>query len=84
MKIKVLGVGCANCKLLLERVKEAIRDSGVQAEIAYITNMKEIMKFNVMSMPGLVINDKVVSTGKVLSKEEIISKIMTAKAGEEQ
>ena len=42
------------------------------------------MKFNVMSMPGLVINDKVVSTGKVLSKEEIISKIMTAKAGEEQ
>ncbi|MBP8708434.1 MAG: TM0996/MTH895 family glutaredoxin-like protein [Caldisericia bacterium] len=84
MKIKVLGVGCANCKLLLERVKEAIRDSGVQAEIEYITNMKEIMKFNVMSMPGLVINDKVVSTGKVLSKEEIISKIMTAKAGEEQ
>ncbi|HOJ16247.1 MAG TPA: thioredoxin family protein [Caldisericia bacterium] len=84
MKIKVLGVGCANCKLLLERVKEAIRDSGVQAEIEYITDMKEIMKFNVMSMPGLVINDKVVSTGKVLSKEEIISKIMTAKAGEEQ
>ncbi len=84
MKIKVLGVGCANCKLLLERVKEAIRDSGIQAEIEYITDMKEIMKFNVMSMPGLVINDKVVSTGKVLSKEEIISKIMTAKAGEEQ
>ena len=84
MKIKVLGVGCANCKLLLERVKEAVRDSGVQAEIEYITNMKEIMKFNVMSMPGLVINDKVVSTGKVLSKEEIISKIMTAKAEEEQ
>jgi len=84
MKIKVLGVGCANCKLLLERVKEAIRDSGVQAEIEYITDMKEIMKFNLMSMPGLVINDKVVSTGKVLSKEEIISKIMTAKAGEEQ
>ena len=40
MKIKVLGVGCANCKLLLERVKEAIRDSGVQAEIEYITDMK--------------------------------------------
>lgn len=84
MKIKVLGVGCANCKLLLERVKEAVRDSGVQAEIEYITDIKEIMKFNVMSMPGLVINDKVVSTGKVLSKEEIISKIMTAKAEEEQ
>lgn len=84
MKIKVLGVGCANCKLLLERVKEAVMDTGVQAEIEYITDMKEIMKFNVMSMPGLVINDKVVSTGKVLSKEEIISKIMTAKAGEEQ
>ena len=79
-----MRVGCANCKLLLERVKEAVRDSGLQAEIEYITDMKEIMKFNVMSMPGLVINDKVVSTGKVLSKEEIISKIMTAKAGEEQ
>lgn len=84
MKIKVLGVGCANCKLLLERVKEAVRDSGLQAEIEYITDIKEIMKFNVMSMPGLVINDKVVSAGKVLSKEEIISKIMTAKAGEEK
>lgn len=84
MKIKVLGVGCANCKLLLERVKEAVRDSGLQAEVEYITDMKEIMKFNVMSMPGLVINDKVVSAGKVLSKEEIISKIMTAKAEKEQ
>jgi small redox-active disulfide protein 2 len=84
MKIKVLGVGCANCKLLLERVKEAVRDSGLQAEVEYITDMKEIMKFNVMSMPGLVINDKVVSAGKVLSKEEVISKIMTAKAEEEQ
>lgn len=79
-----MRVGCANCKLLLERVKEAVRDSGLQAEIEYITDMKEIMKFNVMSMPGLVINDKVVSAGKVLSKEEIISKIMTAKAEEEQ
>lgn len=84
MKIKVLGVGCANCKLLLERVKEAVRDSGLQAEIEYITDIKEIMKFNVMSMPGLVINDKIVSAGKVLSKEEVISKIMTAKAGEEK
>ena len=79
-----MRVGCANCKLLLERVKEAVRDSGLQAEIEYITDMKEIMKFNVMSMPGLVINDKVVSAGKVLSKEEIISKIMTAKAEKEQ
>lgn len=79
-----MRVGCANCKLLLERVKEAVRDSGLQAEIEYITDMKEIMKFNVMSMPGLVINDKVVSAGKVLSKEEVISKIMTAKAEEEQ
>ncbi len=79
-----MRVGCANCKLLLERVKEAVRDSGLQAEVEYITDMKEIMKFNVMSMPGLVINDKVVSAGKVLSKEEIISKIMTAKAEKEQ
>ena len=79
-----MRVGCANCKLLLERVKEAVRDSGLKAEIEYITDMKEIMKFNVMSMPGLVINDKVVSAGKVLSKEEVISKIMTAKAEEEQ
>ena len=79
-----MRVGCANCKLLLERVKEAVRDSGLQAEVEYITDMKEIMKFNVMSMPGLVINDKVVSAGKVLSKEEVISKIMTAKAEEEQ
>jgi small redox-active disulfide protein 2 len=83
MKIKVLGIGCSKCKLLFSHVVDAVKESGIPIEIEDITDMKEIMKFNVMSMPGLVINEKVVSTGKVLSKEEIVSKIMTAKSEEE-
>ncbi len=83
MKIQVLGTGCAECKLLLSRVKEAVRESGFSIDVEYITDIKEIIEHNIMLTPGLVINGKIVSTGKVLSKEEIVSKIMNAKLEEE-
>lgn len=65
MKIQVLGTGCANCKNLLETTKQAVRDLNVDADIDYVTDMKEIVKY-VMSTPGLVIDGQVVHKGKPL------------------
>ena len=65
MKIKVLGPGCQNCKKLLETVKAAVQAAAADAEVEYVTDIKEITKY-VMMTPGLTINDKVVHQGKPL------------------
>jgi len=82
MKIQILGSGCTKCKLLFEHTQQAVKDAGVEANIEKITDFKEIMKFNIMSTPGLVINGKVISAGKLLSKEEIVIKIMNSQLEE--
>lgn len=69
--IKVLGSGCKNCHALLESAKEAVREMGLGIEVGYVTDMQEIMKYGVMSMPALVVNEKVVSMGKVLKAAEV-------------
>ena len=66
MNIKVLGGGCKSCEALLSAAKEAVRNKGITAEIEYITDMVKIMETGVMSMPALMIDDTVVSSGKVL------------------
>jgi small redox-active disulfide protein 2 len=71
MKIQILGTGCAKCKALVENTKKAVEELGVDAEIEKIEDIKEIMKFNVMMTPGLVIDGEVKSTGRVLSPEDI-------------
>ena len=71
MNIKVLGGGCRSCEALLKATKEAVEKKGVDAEIEYITDMEKIMKYGVMSMPVLVIDERVVSAGKVLKAKEI-------------
>lgn len=83
MKIKVLGAGCSTCKTLLIHTQEAVKESGIPIEVEYVTDLKEVMKYRVMNLPGLVINEKVISAGKVLSKEEVVSKIMTVLAEDE-
>lgn len=71
MNIKVLGVGCGNCEALLKATKEAVANKGINAEIEYITSMEEIMSYGVMSMPALVIDEQIVSAGKVLKAKDI-------------
>ncbi|HCJ58848.1 thioredoxin family protein [Lutispora sp.] len=71
MEIKVLGTGCDKCKNLEANAKEAIRELGIEASIEKIEDLVQIMKYGVMSTPGLVINDKVRSVGKVLKVDEI-------------
>lgn len=71
MIIKVLGGGCRKCETLLKNVKEAIVNKDLNAEIQYITDFKVIANLGIMSTPALVIDDKIVSMGKVLKSNEI-------------
>ncbi len=71
MNIKVLGSGCKNCSRLYENLKLAVNNLGIEAETEYITDLKKVISFGVMSMPALVVNEKIVSVGKVLKTEEI-------------
>lgn len=75
MKIEILGTGCAKCKALEEATKQAVAKSGKFAQIEKVDDIMKIMEYQVMSTPGLVIDGKVVSSGKVLSVDEIIELI---------
>ena len=70
-KILILGTGCAKCKTLTENAKRAVEEAGVEAEIEKVEDIKEIMKFNVLMTPGLVIDGEVKAAGKVLSSQDI-------------
>lgn len=71
MKIEVLGTGCAKCKTLYEAVKTAVSEKGIEAEVVKVEDMPSIMKYGVMSTPALVIDGKVVFSGKSPSVAEI-------------
>ena len=69
--VKVLGAGCKTCHTLHERACEAVRALGLTLEVAYITDMEQVMRYGVMRMPVLVINEQVASAGKLLTVAEI-------------
>lgn len=69
--IKVLGSGCKSCHALLESTKEAVKAMGLSVEVEYVTDMQKIMEYGVISMPALVVNEKVVSMGKVLKSGDV-------------
>jgi len=71
LTVKILGSGCANCKKLEAVAREAAAQAGVEAEFVKVTDMNDILSFNVMSTPALVINDKVVSSGRIPSLADI-------------
>jgi small redox-active disulfide protein 2 len=71
LKIKILGSGCANCKRLEALARQAAADLGLEAEFEKVTGYEDIMKYPILATPGLVINEKVVSSGRVPSKVEI-------------
>jgi len=70
-KIQILGTGCAKCKTLTENAKKAVEEAGVEAEIEKVEDIKEIMRFNVLMTPGLVIDGEVKAAGRVLSPDDI-------------
>ncbi len=71
MDIKVLGPGCANCKKLEALVKEVAVEKDIEATFLKVTDYKDIMSYGILRTPGLVVNGKVVSAGRIPSKEEI-------------
>lgn len=71
MIIKILGTGCKNCENLTKNAKEALAEAGVEAEILKVTDFMDIAAYGVMSTPGLVVDEKVVSQGKVLKAKDI-------------
>jgi len=79
-KIEVLGPGCANCRRLEQVAREAVAMAGVEAEIVKVTDYREIMAYGVMSTPGLVIDGKVVSTGRIPTAGDIAMWLSTVVA----
>lgn len=79
MNIKILGTGCTNCITLEKRTREAVQELGIDAEIEKITDMREIIQYNILSTPGLVLDGRVVSTGKVPDKAGIAALIINAR-----
>ena len=69
--IKVLGAGCKSCHEMYENTRKAVKDAGIDVEVEYVTDMEKIMAYGIMSMPGLVVNEKVVSAGKVLKAADV-------------
>jgi len=78
LTIKVLGSGCANCKRVEQIARKVITDMGIEAEVVKVTEYPEIMKYNIMSTPGLVINEKVVSTGRIPTPVEVTTWLTSA------
>ena len=71
MQIKVVGTGCRKCKALLAATEEAVKSTGVQAEIEYVTDMMKIAETGLLSTPGLISDNKIVSSGKVLEAQAV-------------
>jgi small redox-active disulfide protein 2 len=71
MEIKILGTGCQKCKTLEKVTRDAVSEMGIEADIIKEEDIVKIMGYGIMNTPGLVINGKVVSSGRVLSSKEI-------------
>ena len=74
--VKILGSGCANCKKLEAVAREAASRSNLPAEFVKVTEMKDIMAYDLLSTPGLVINEKLVSSGRIPTVAEVQKLLM--------
>ncbi len=78
MDIKILGMGCPKCKEVEKRVVNALAELGIAASVEKVVDITKIMEYKVLGTPGLVIDGKVVSTGKIPRPEEIKAWIQQA------
>ncbi|MBK8989972.1 MAG: TM0996/MTH895 family glutaredoxin-like protein [Chloroflexi bacterium] len=80
LQIKVLGPGCSNCQKVEAAAKNAVTTLGVEAEIIKVTDYGQIMAYNLLSTPGLVINEKLVAAGRIPKDAEVIGWVKSALA----
>jgi len=73
MKIEVLGTGCSKCQALTEATKKAVAQKGIFVQIEKVEDIMKIMEYGVTSTPALVVDGKVLSSGKLLSVDEIVT-----------
>lgn len=78
LNIKILGSGCPNCRKLEAETRKAVENLATQAEFEKVTDYQQIMEYDVFATPALVINEKVVSSGKIPSQSEITSYLTSA------
>jgi small redox-active disulfide protein 2 len=78
LTIKVLGSGCANCKRVEQIARKVVADLALEAEVIKVTEYPEIMKYNLLSTPGLVVNEKVVSSGRIPTPAEVTTWLVDA------
>ena len=78
LTVKVLGSGCTNCQNLASNAQRAITSLSIDAMVVKVTDYNEIMKYKILAIPGLVINEKVVSAGRVPNEAEITTFLTNA------
>ena len=78
LTIKILGSGCANCKKLEAVAREAATQANIEAEFVKVTDIKEIIAYDVIATPALVINDKVVSSGRLPATADVLKWVTSA------
>lgn len=78
LNIKVLGSGCTNCVNLEKLCREVVAENNIEAEIEKVTDYKDIMSYGIMSTPGLVVNGKVILSGKLPTKSTLTHWLMNA------
>jgi small redox-active disulfide protein 2 len=78
LTIKVLGPGCANCRKLEDVARQAAASLAIDADIVKVTDMRDIVAYDLLTTPGLVINEKLVSSGRIPSRENVVEWIRAA------
>ena len=78
LTIKVLGSGCPNCKKVEAIARQATETLGLQAEFIKVTDYNKIMEYNILSTPGLVVNEKVVCSGRIPTPAEVTTWVTNA------
>lgn len=78
LNIKVLGSGCANCKQVEKMARQVVEEMALEADVVKVTDYTEIMTYDILSTPGLVVNEQVVCSGRIPTKAEVTSWLVSA------
>ena len=78
LTIKVLGSGCANCKRVEQIANKVVKEMSLEAEVIKVTDYNDIMAYNILSTPGLVVNEKVVCSGRIPTPAEVTTWVADA------